>query len=148
MRYAEPVRTSLMMLVLPALLLAACAPAAPTATPTPAGQPVTSSDQIVGVWQTFNPHCQPGYMLIRPDGTYTWSCSKDGTDQSLSGRYSLDGSRLLIANDLCQGGEFDVRLVQPSGQTKSLAFTLVKDDCSGEVDIMTKQPVLWVSALP
>lgn len=148
MRLAEPVRNLLSILTLSTALLVACAPAVPAATPTPVGQPVTSADQIVGVWQTFNPHCAPGYMLIRPDGTYTWACSQDGTNQSLTGRYSLDGSRMLIANDLCQGGQFDVRLVPASGGSKSLAFTLVKDDCSGEVDIMTKQPVLWVSPLP
>ena len=144
MRPARSVR-AILVAILPVVLLTACGPAA---TPTPAGQPLTSADQIVGVWQTFNPHCDPGYMLIRPDGTYSWACSKDGTDQGLSGRYSLDGSRLVIANDLCQGGEFEARLVQGAGQNKSLAFTVIKDDCSGEVDIMTKQPFLWVGSLP
>ena len=142
MPLARPGRSLLLIPLVAGMLLAACSPAA---RPTPAGEPVTSADQIVGIWQTFNPHCQPGYMLIRPDGTYTWACSKDGGDQPLTGRYSLDGSRMLIANDLCQGGQFDLRLLQ---QPKSLAFTLVKDDCSGEVDIMTKEPVLWVGTLP
>ncbi len=149
MRPAESLRRYLVSLVLTALLLAACAPAAPVTTPTPPGQSITSADQMVGVWQTFNPHCEPGYMLIRPDETYTWSCSKDGTNQSLTGRYSLDGSHFIIANDLCQGGEFDARLLPASGQQpKSLAFTLIKDDCSEEVDILTKEPVLWVGTLP
>jgi hypothetical protein len=151
MRLVKLARTFLFAFVLPSVLLAACAPSAPAAaptqvtvsTPTPAGDLVTQASQIVSIWQTFNPHCDPGFMLIRPDGTYTWSCSQDGSDGA-SGKYSLQNGRFLIQNDFCEGGQYEARLVS---QPKSLVFTLIKDDCSTNVDALTKQPLVWVSGL-
>lgn len=165
MSIVRPVHSRPLIILAASMALTACSPyaapsvptsvipsSAPTlaaaASPTPAGQPVTGADQIVGVWQNFNPHCKTGFILFRPDGTDTTACSQDGTDQAISGKYSLQGSRITLNNDLCQGGQYDVRIVQGGSQPKSLLFTVVKDDCSEEVQIMTQQPFLWVSALP
>ncbi len=142
-------------------LTAACAPAPSTAAPAPAtvatqpaatatsaGKLLSQASDIVGVWETFSPHCTPGYMLIRPDGTYTWSCSRDGSD-GLSGTYRFDGSDFVILNDICGAeGRFQV-YGQGSGPTgKALVFKLVKDDCDADVNALTSQVVTWVSALP
>src|SRR5512135_2049926 len=165
MRIVRPVHFRPLIILAASLALASCSPysapsvptsvppssaptQAPAASPTLAGQPVTSADQIVRVWQNFNPHCKIGFILIRPDGTDTTACSQDGTNQAISGKYSLQGSRITLNNDLCQGGQYDVRILQGGSQPKSLLFTVVKDDCSEEVQIMTQQPFLWVGALP
>ncbi len=134
---------SLALTVLAAIALAACSPGAGIT-----GQSLTQPAQIVGVWQTFSPHCTPGYMLIRPDGTYTWSCKRDGSD-GLSGTYRFDGSNFIILNDICGAeGTYQVFAAGNDPTAKTLTFKLVKDDCAAEVSTLTTQKVTWDSALP
>ncbi len=152
-------RTLPIWLALPVLLaagLAACSPAAgptsqpvPTAAaPTAAPQALTQPSQIMGVWQIFSPHCTPGYMIIRPDGTYTWSCNRDGSD-GLSGTYRFSGSDFMILNDLCGAeGRYQVYSTAGAPAGKGLTFKLVKDDCAADVNALTAQPATWDSALP
>jgi hypothetical protein len=141
------------------LPLAACASSvAPVATvpppsatiaqpPTLAGELVTQADQVVGIWQVDDPHCQKGFMLVRPDGSYTLSCHQDGSD-GVSGKYSLENGRFLIQNDYCQGRQYEARSLQGNGQPRTLVFVIVKDDCPTIEDHLTKQPALWLAALP
>ncbi len=127
-----------------AVLAAACAPA----TSAPQDELVTQVSQIVGVWQTFNPDCKPGFMLIRPDGTLTWSCNRDGS-AGISGTYHFVGSQLNVLNDFCGAeGLYQVYSAANSSASKALIFKVVKDDCAAEVSTLTEQKVTWISALP
>ncbi len=139
------------------VLAAACAPAPASVSATATPVPATSTPQdkllgqaseIVGVWQTFSPHCTPGYMIIRSDGTYTWSCSRDGSD-GLSGTYRFDGSDFVVLNDICGAeGHYQVYGEGYAPTGKALIFKVVKDDCAAEVSTLTSQKVTWDSSLP
>jgi hypothetical protein len=142
------------------ILLAACAPSVSVSIPTfmqsPTSLPlpmqvvglVTQAKDIVGIWQVFDSHCAKGFMLIRTDGTYTWSCNQDGSDGT-SGTYWFENQHFLIKNDFCGAtGQYEAQIVQEKDQSKSLIFTLIKDDCESEISTLTQQPAIWVAALP
>ncbi len=167
MQPVKLVRALLLPILFSSVVLAACGPSAPTATPTqaqpsaptaaptqapassptPAGELVTQASQIVGVWTVYNDHCDTGYMLIRPDGTFTVACSQDGS-HGITSKYSLENGQFLTQSDICQGGQFEAHVLNVGGQPKSLVFTVIKDDCAAEVEMLTKQPLVWVAALP
>ncbi len=139
-----------------AMLLAGCgstlAGGAPSSSPTLVlstptdSAAVTDPAQIVGVWQVYDPQCTPGYMLIRPDGTYTWSCRPDGSN-GLSGKYHFSHDKFVVLNDLCGAeGQYHVKVAGDS--PKALAFSVVKDSCDAEIKTLTGQKVTWVSSLP
>jgi hypothetical protein len=140
-----------------AALVAACAPVpAPAgvtarpaiATSAPPDQLVTQAARIVGVWQTFSPDCTPAFMLIRPDGTATWSCKQDGSN-GISGTYHFDNGQFKVLNDFCGAeGQYQVYAAADGSTNKALLFKVVKDDCAAEVETLTRQEVTWVSALP
>ncbi len=155
MRHTLPVSLVLLLLAT-SLGLAACgsvlagaAPSAPTMAPAVvpgSSRTITDAAEIVGVWQVFDPHCTPGYMLIRPDGTYTWSCRPDGAD-GLSGKYHFSDGKFVVLNDLCGAqGQYYVNVA--GNNPKSLAFSVVNDSCDAEVKTLTGQRVTWVSPLP
>ncbi len=118
------------------------------ATATAQGKLLGQASEIVGVWETFSPHCTPGYMLIRPDGTYTWSCNRDGSD-GLSGTYRFDGTDFVILNDICGAeGHYRVYGEGDGAAGKALVFKVVNDGCDADLNTLTAQTVTWVSALP
>ena len=141
------------------LFLVACSPSAPTAAasaapsptnvpaPTAAGALVTQAAQMVGIWQVDDPHCQEGFMLVRPDGTYTWSCNRDGSN-GVSGKYTLENGRFAIQNDYCEGRQYEVRDLSAYGTPGPLVFTIVKDDCPTIEDHLMIKPAIWLGALP
>jgi hypothetical protein len=156
MRHTLPV--SLTLLLLTAFTaLAACSPGArglssssatvllPKPTETTI---VTEPAQVVGIWQIYSAHCAPGYMLIRSNGTYTWSCQPDGSD-GLSGKYHFSNGKFLLLNDLCGAeGRYQIHGSEPAVAPRTLTFTVVKDDCEAEIKTLTTQKAVWVSALP
>ena len=112
-----------------------------TVTPTPAGSLVNQSQDLVGLWQVDNPHWEPAYMIIREDGTYTWSPHPDGSSPSQSGKFWFEGAVFHILNDFCgKPGTYEVRRHDAVGQPATLSFTMLEDDCSAEVRILTKRP--------
>ncbi len=131
-----------------ALLLAVLAAACASAASAPQEQLVTQASQIVGVWQTFSPDCTPGFMLVHPDGSLTWSCKRDGSN-GISGTYHFDGSQFKVLNDFCGAeGQYQVYARADGSTSKALVFKVVKDDCAAEVSTLTAQKVTWISALP
>jgi hypothetical protein len=145
-----------LLLLTAGLILSGCGPlsastpppAFPTLLPsTAAGSgAITSAAQIVGIWQIYSPHCSPGYMLLRPDGTYTWSCQPDGSN-GLSGKYHFSHGNFLVLNDLCGAeGRYEVHIA--GDNPRALAFSVVSDTCDTEVQALTGQRVTWVSPLP
>lgn len=102
----------------------------------------------MGIWQIYDPHCTPGFMIVRPDGTFTWSCHQDGS-AGLSGKYRFDGDRLVVLNDLCGAeGQYEVHASGSDPASRTLAFKVIKDDCAAEVNAFTTQKLTWDSALP
>lgn len=86
-------------------------------------------------------------MLVRPDGTYTWSCHRDGS-AGVSGKYSLQNGRFLIQNDMCAGRQYEVRDLSANGTHGPLVFKIVQNDCPDIEDHLTVKPAVWLSALP
>lgn len=123
--------------------------AAPTVIPPTATQePITEASQLVGIWQTYSPHCKPGYMIIRPDGSLTWSCQRDGSS-GITGKYRFEGNRFVVLNDLCGvEGIYEVRAASNEAGSRALVFNVVKDDCAAEVETFATQKATWDSALP
>jgi hypothetical protein len=142
-----------------AMLLPACATkptAVPTAPPTPVPLStqviglVTQAKNIVGIWQVSDSSCAGtlGFLIFRTDGTFTSSCSQDGSHGS-SGTYLFDNQSFLIKGFCGPGtGQYAAQIVQGNGQSKSLLFTLIKDDCTASISYLTKQALIWVAALP
>ena len=143
-----------------AMLLPACAPkptAVPAVPPTPVPLPsqgivlVQQAKDIVGIWQVYDSTCAEflGFMIFRTDGTATGSCSQDGS-HGFSGTYWFENQSFLIKLDYCGpgAGQYEAQIVQGNGQSKSLLFTLIKDDCGGRINYLTKQALIWVAALP
>ena len=107
---------------------------------------ITNAAELVGVWQVYDPHCTPGYMLIRSDGTYTWSCQPDGSN-GLTGKYHFSNGNFVVLNDFCGAeGRYNVNIA--SDNPKALAFSVVNDSCNAEIQTLTGQKVTWVSPLP
>jgi hypothetical protein len=142
------------------ILSAACGASVPVNTPSPAITPtslalptrvvglVTQPNDMVGIWQVFDTHCPIGFMLIRPDGTYTFSCNQDGSAGD-TGTYWFENQNFMIKNDFCGAtGRYEAQIFQGNGQSKSLVFTLIKDDCEMEISALTQQKAVWVAALP
>ncbi len=142
-----PVTRTLFVIAL-ALLSGACSPKAavvaavaklPAHLPRKAAstpQPALTEAQLVGVWQSFDPHCAPGYTIIHPGGIIIWSCSPDGSG-GLVGSYRLEGSEFIVTSDFCGAdGHYQV---SPSSGT--LTFKVIKDDCAAQVDAFTTQPL-------
>lgn len=156
MRHTLPATLSLLLLAA-FTVLTACSPAprGPSSSSATVLLPkpteitvVTEPAQVVGVWQVYSPHCAPGYMIIRSNGTYTWSCQPDGSD-GLSGKYHFSNGKFLLLNDLCGAeGRYRVNGSQPAVIPRTLTFTVVKDDCEAEIKSLTTQKAVWVSALP
>ncbi len=155
MKHTLPVPL-VVLLITSAILLTACGsmstgaassliPTLILSTPSESGA-VTDPAQIVGVWQVYDPHCTPGYMLIRSDGTYTWSCRPDGSD-GLSGKYHFSHGKFVVLNDLC-GAEGQYHVTVAADNPKALAFSVVSDSCDAEIKTLTGQKVTWVSSLP
>ncbi len=145
----------LVVLLLATLILSGCGPMvagpAPSSYPTLLATPpdngtITNAAQIVGVWQVYDPQCSPGYMLLRPDGTYTWSCHPDGSN-GLSGKYHFSNGNFVLLNDVC-GAEGRYHVSVAGDNPKALAFSVVSDSCSTEVQTLTGQRVTWVAPLP
>jgi len=86
-------------------------------------------------------------MLVRPDGTYTWSCNRDGSD-GVSGNYTIENGRFVIQNDFCEGRQYEVRDLSANGTPGPLVFTIVKDDCPTIEDHLMIKPAIWLGALP
>jgi hypothetical protein len=141
------------------ILRAACSPAT-VKSPSPAGTPaglalstqvaglVTQPGDMVGIWQVFDTHCPKGFMLIRPDGTYTFSCSRDGSAGD-TGTYWFENRNFMIKNDFCGAtGQYTAQIFRGNGQPKTLVFTVIKDDCEMEIGALTQQKAVWVAALP
>ena len=143
-----------------AMLLPACAPkptVVPAAPPTPVPLPtqviglVTQAKDIVGIWQADDPSCADrlGFLIFRTDGTFTISCNQDGS-HGASGTYWFENQSFLIKDDFCGTGtgQYQAQVVQGNGQSRSLLFNLIKDDCAENIGYLTKQALLWVTALP
>ena len=141
-----------------AMLLPACAPkptAVPAASPTPVPLPtqiiglVTQAKDIVGIWNgDFSCGETLGFLILRTDGTYTSSCQQDGS-HGISGTYWFENQHFLTTNAYCgTTGQYEAQIVQGQDQSKSLIFTLIKDDCIDWSSLLTKQALTWVAALP
>jgi hypothetical protein len=134
-------------------LLVACG--AKTATPVPVPTEViglvTQAKDIVGIWQQYGAVCPDtlGFLIFRTDGTYTASCNQDGSS-GMSGTYWFENQHFLNKNDFCgtTAGQYEAQIVQGQDQSKSLIFTLIKDDCIDWKTLLTKQALTWVAALP
>lgn len=80
-------------------------------------------------------------MIIRSDGTYTFSPHTDGSRSSQSGKYWFEGSVFNILNDFCgKPDKYSLKRNDVTGQPATLSFTVIADDCAGEVRILIKQP--------
>jgi hypothetical protein len=142
-----------------AMILPACAPkptVVPATSPTPVPLPtqviglVTQAKDIVGIWQVNDSSCAEtlGFLIFRTDGTFTGSCNQDGS-HGTSGAYWFENQSFLTKLDYCGPvtGQYEAQIVQGQDQSKSLIFTLIKDDCEGR-PYMEKQALIWVAALP
>ena len=88
-------------------------------------------------------------MIIRPDGTMTFSRSQDGSSPSTSGKYWFEQNQIVFDTDLCAvPGRFEVRLVESDVAPFQLLFMLVKDDENCINQFFTRQIPTWVEALP
>lgn len=142
-----------------AMLLPACAPkptAVPTASPTPVPLPtqviemVQQAKDIVGIWQTSDSSCADSlsFFIFRTDGTVTGSCNQDGS-HGISGTYWFENQRFLTDLYFCgTTGQYKAQIVKGQAQSKSLSFTLIKDDCEYRPGDLTNKAFMWVAALP
>jgi hypothetical protein len=143
-----------------AMLLPACAPkptAVPTVSPTPVPLPTqvivlaTQAKDMVGIWQVHASSCPDTlfyYYIFRTDGTVTSSCNQDGS-HGISGTYWFENQRFLTDLYFCgTTGQYEAQIVLGQDQSKSLSFTLIKDDCEYRPGDLTNQAFLWVAALP
>jgi hypothetical protein len=137
-------------LLLAGLLVACGAKAAtPVPVPTQVIGLVTQAKDIVGIW-TADYSCGEtlGFLIVRTDGTYTASCQQDGS-HGMSGTYWFENQHFLTKVDYCgTTGQYEAQIVQGQDQSKSLIFTLIKDDCIDWSVLLTKQALVWVVALP
>jgi len=147
-----------LLLVLPmVLVLAACQGKAaprpvveqPTPIPTPVGINIRRADEIFGIWMVnSHPHYEPAFLLLRPDGTFTFSPNQDGGRPSESGKYWFEDGMLFIKDDFCPTpGKYSVTR-QIEANTASLVIALVEDGCTARVKILTTAPEIWFGALP
>ena len=108
---------------------------------------ITQPAQITGIWQVYSTHCTPGYMIIRDNGTYVWSCRVDGSD-GVSGKYHFSDGAFVLLNDICgTEGRYRVNGSDPAGP-RTLTFSVVKDSCGLEIQALTAQKATWVADLP
>lgn len=156
MRHTLPVTLTLVVLVT-LTVLAACAPTTPepsssSATvllPKPTDTTVIIQPaQILGVWQVYSTDCTPGYMVIRGNGTYTWSCQPDGSS-GVSGKYHFANGKFVVLNNVCGAeGQYQINGSDPAANPRTLTFTLVKDNCDLDIKTLTAQKAVWVAAEP
>ncbi len=164
---------SLILALCLAMLLPACAPkptvvpavpptpvplpptVVPAASPTPVPLPtqviglVTQAKEIVGIWQGgYSCGDTSAFFIFRKDGTVTDSCNPDFSHGS-SGIYWFENQHFLTTADFCgtTAGQYEAQIVQGQGQSKSLVFTLLEDNCEGRA-IGMERGFIWVAALP
>jgi hypothetical protein len=118
------------------------------ATQAGAAKAVTGTADVAGVWLiTSHPHWKTAYLLLRKDGTYTFSPNPDGGKPSESGKYWFEDGQFLISDDFCpKPGKYTME--ESGGENKVLTVTLVEDACAARVRILTGAPAVWSAKLP
>lgn len=156
MRHTLLVTRTLALLMM-AAALAACSPGTGGASsshatvilPKPTDSSIiTQAPQIQGVWQVYSSDCTPGYMIIRENGTYTWSCQADGSN-GVSGKYHFSNGKFVVLSEICGAeGQYQVNASEPAANPRTLTFRVIKDSCDLEVRSLTAQSAVWVAGLP
>ena len=104
---------------------------------------------VMGVWwQLDHPHYDPAYLILREEGTYTIASNPEG-ENGVSGEFWFEGAHFFIRDDFCSiPGEYEVSLKEEDGKPLSLAFSLVEDECSARVGILTSREATWFGPAP
>jgi len=130
------------LVVFTLFLLAAC-------NPDPQGEMITTPDKLIGIWQIETSHWPEGFMILRTDGTFTLSKTKDGKSESTSGNYWFEENQIIFDTDFCSlPARFEVRLIESDGAPSQLMFTVIKDEENCAADSLTRRMPTWVEALP
>lgn len=120
----------------------------PTTIPTaPAGELITTPNKIIGTWKG-SVEGEPGYLIIRDDGTVSLSPNEDGSSGNTH-TYWLEGDQFNIKHDLAihscdQVGHYQIRIKQDGDKTISLAFMLIEDPCKPRVRDLVDNTPAWV----
>jgi len=75
-------------------------------------------------------------MILREDGTYTWSRNLDGT-KGQTGDYWMEDGIFYLCDLFCRNpGQYRVGLREAQCQPETLVFSLQEDDCPERNRIM------------
>jgi len=140
------------------ITLSACTPAVSAnqpANPTPGPSSsvaamITRAEKpadISGIWLISFPDYKPAYLVIRPDGTYSFSPNTDGTHGQL-GNYQFVKGTLHIQNTICgQDSQYTVIRETLSGKPDSLLFSPVQAPCQTLTTFLTEPAPTWVGSV-
>lgn len=104
-------------------------PTTPAAAPPNLDKPAYSAEQLAGPWKAQADGGEFALTLAKDD-TFTWSFTRDGKPQSVSGAYALGGNNLVMQPD--SGGTMpatitlenpDTLVFTPIGDAEKLTFT-------------------------
>jgi hypothetical protein len=61
--------------------------------------PAFDTTKIVGNWKAKRPDGSSFALKLTPDGAFSWQFAQGGKSQEIQGKYSVDGSVLVLTND-------------------------------------------------
>ena len=97
-------------------------PSAPTAAPPNLDKPAYTAEQLAGPWKAQADGGEFALTLDKDD-TFTWSFTRDGKPQSVTGAYALGGNNLVMQPD--SGGTMPATITLENPNT--LVFTPIGD---------------------
>lgn len=107
----------------------------------------TLSVEIIGTWQG-SVEGEPGFLIIREDGTITLAPNQDGTSGNTH-TYWFDGDQFDIKHDLAvhncdQVGKYQIRIKQDGDKTVSMVFILIEDPCNPRIRDLVNNTSVWL----
>lgn len=113
---------------------------------------VTNAEEIAGVWYGDNAgggSTKHAYMIIRPDGTFTYSSYPDGSHGS-SGKFWFDGTEFHLGDAICSDHTYEIRMSKDGDKpTFRFIFISICPDKTGRVVLLNDGlPWTFVSAVP
>jgi len=122
--------------------------APPTAAVVEIGKPVTQVSEVLGVWKlAHHPHWPEAYLLLDQEGNYMFSPSPGPESGSEPGQFWFEKGVFMIKDDLCPTpGQYRM-LKAGEGVQTTLSLTLIEDNCTARVEILTAGLSTWVGTL-
>ena len=132
------------------LLLSSCAAPTPAPEPTPTAAPITTVEELVGVWRRW---ATEHYFQFKGDGTYRTAASTEGLEDYpwVEGEFWFEGGQLFLKDTACRfeladcvglpAGSYEVQ-----GAVKGyLTFVAVDEPCEYRDSTFVTKPLKWYS---